>query len=43
LTGNEEDGWGDFADEWWGKFFVSLLGRIILSKSVHSYLSGFAN
>jgi hypothetical protein len=25
LTGNEEDGWGDFADEWWGKFFVSFL------------------
>ncbi|MFN6534947.1 MAG: helix-turn-helix domain-containing protein [Nostoc sp. EkiNYC01] len=25
LTGNEEDGWGDFVDEWWGKFFVSLL------------------
>jgi len=25
LTGNEEDGWGDFADEWWAKFFVSLL------------------
>jgi hypothetical protein len=25
LTGNEEDGWGDFADEWWEKFFVSLL------------------
>jgi hypothetical protein len=25
LTGNEEDGWGDFTDEWWGKFFVSLL------------------
>lgn len=27
LTGNEEDGWGDFADEWWGKFFVSLLAE----------------
>ncbi|MEH2056711.1 MAG: AAA family ATPase [Nostoc sp.] len=25
LTGNEEEGWGDFADEWWEKFFVSLL------------------
>ncbi|MBD1944223.1 helix-turn-helix domain-containing protein [Coleofasciculus sp. FACHB-712] len=25
LTGNEKDGWGDFADEWWEKFFVSLL------------------
>ncbi len=25
LTGNEDDGWGDFADEWWGKFFLSLL------------------
>ncbi|MFN6525576.1 AAA family ATPase [Nostoc sp. ChiSLP03a] len=25
LTGNEEEGWGDFTDEWWGKFFVSLL------------------
>ena len=27
LTGNEEDGWGDFADEWWGKFFVHLLAQ----------------
>ncbi len=27
LTGNEEDGWGDFADEWWGKFFVSFLAE----------------
>jgi nucleoside phosphorylase len=27
LTGNEENGWGDFADEWWGKFFVSLLSE----------------
>ena len=27
LTGNEEDGWGDFADEWWEKFFVSLLAE----------------
>ncbi|MEG4628354.1 ATP-binding protein [Microcoleus sp. AR_TQ3_B6] len=27
LTGNEEDGWGDFADEWWGKFFVSLFAE----------------
>jgi len=25
LTGNQEDGWGDFADEWWEKFFLSLL------------------
>ncbi len=25
LTGNEEEGWGDFADEWWEKFFLSLL------------------
>jgi len=25
LTGNEEDGWGDFADEWWEKLFLSLL------------------
>jgi AAA domain len=25
LTGNESDGWGDFADEWWQKFFLSLL------------------
>ena len=25
LTGNEEDGWGNFADEWWKKFFLSLL------------------
>jgi len=27
LTGNEEDGWGDFADRWWGRFFVSLLAE----------------
>lgn len=27
LTGNEDDGWGDFADEWWGKFFVSFLAE----------------
>ena len=27
LTGNEEDGWGDFADEWWDKFFVHLLAQ----------------
>jgi transcriptional regulator with XRE-family HTH domain len=25
LIGNVEDGWGDFADEWWKKFFLSLL------------------
>lgn len=25
LTGNVEDGWGDFDDSWWGKFFDSLL------------------
>jgi len=25
LTGNEEDGWGNFADEWWEKLFLSLL------------------
>jgi hypothetical protein len=27
LTGNEDDGWGDFKDEWWGKFFVSFLAE----------------
>ncbi|WP_041225977.1 ATP-binding protein [Crinalium epipsammum] len=27
LTGNEEDGWGDFADEWWGEFFISFLAE----------------
>jgi hypothetical protein len=27
LTGNKEEGWGDFADEWWGKFFVSFLAE----------------
>ena len=27
LTGNEEDGWGDFADEWWGNFFVTFLAE----------------
>jgi DNA-binding Xre family transcriptional regulator len=27
LTGNEDDGWGDFADEWWSKFFVSFLAE----------------
>lgn len=25
LTGNDEDGWGDFADDWWQKLFLSLL------------------
>jgi len=25
LTGNEEEGWGNFADEWWEKFFLSIL------------------
>lgn len=25
LTGNQEDGWGDFADEWWEKLFLNLL------------------
>ncbi|MBW4631473.1 MAG: AAA family ATPase [Iphinoe sp. HA4291-MV1] len=25
LTGNEEDGWGDFADPWWEKFFLNFL------------------
>jgi pimeloyl-ACP methyl ester carboxylesterase len=25
LTGNEEEGWGDFADEWWEKFFFQIL------------------
>jgi len=25
LTGNEAEGWGDFADEWWEKFFLHLL------------------
>ncbi|OQW92678.1 MAG: hypothetical protein BWK78_00960 [Thiotrichaceae bacterium IS1] len=25
LTGNEEEGWGDFADNWWEKFFLHLL------------------
>jgi DNA polymerase III delta prime subunit len=37
LTGNEEDGWGDFADELWKKFFLTLLsaescqGRFIVT------------
>ena len=25
LTGNQEDGWGDFSDKWWEKFFLNLL------------------
>ncbi|MFN6559368.1 MAG: NB-ARC domain-containing protein [Nostoc sp. ChiSLP01] len=25
LEGNEEDGWNDFIDEWWEKFFLSIL------------------
>lgn len=25
LIGNDEDGWSDFADEWWRKFFLSFL------------------
>jgi len=37
LKGNEEDGWSDFKDEWWRKFFERLLAvescqsRIILT------------
>ena len=37
LTGNQEEGWGDFVDEWWEKFFLSLLsaescqGRLIVT------------
>ena len=27
LTGNEENGWGDFTDEWWGKFFISFFAE----------------
>ncbi len=27
LTKNNEDEWGDFADEWWGKFFVSFFAE----------------
>ncbi|MBD1885846.1 ATP-binding protein [Microcoleus vaginatus] len=27
LTENNENNWGDFADEWWGKFFVSFLAE----------------
>lgn len=27
LTGNEDEGWGDFQDPWWGKFFVNLLAQ----------------
>lgn len=25
LTGNQAKGWGDFADEWWKKFFLTIL------------------
>jgi len=25
LTGNEAEGWGDFVDNWWEKFFLNLL------------------
>ena len=25
LTGNQAEGWGDFADEWWKKFFLTIL------------------
>ncbi|MEB3178142.1 MAG: AAA family ATPase [Nostocaceae cyanobacterium] len=25
LTENEVDGWGDFADEWWERFFLNIL------------------
>ncbi len=37
LKGNEEEGWSDFEDEWWVKFFQSLLSaefcqsRVILA------------
>lgn len=27
LSGDEEGGWGDFQDPWWGKFFVNLLAQ----------------
>ena len=27
LTKNNQDEWGDFTDEWWGKFFVSFLAE----------------
>lgn len=27
LTRNEEECWGDFADEWWEKFFLSILSE----------------
>jgi hypothetical protein len=27
LTGNEDEGWGDFQDPWWSKFFVNLLAQ----------------
>jgi hypothetical protein len=27
LTGSKETAWGDFIDNWWGKFFMSLLAE----------------
>lgn len=27
LTGNEDEGWGDFNDPWWNSFFVSFLAE----------------
>lgn len=32
LTGNEEEGWGNFADPWWERFFI----RIVSAESFRS-------
>lgn len=34
MEGNEQEGWNNFRDEWWGKFFESFLG----AESCHSQI-----
>jgi nucleoside phosphorylase len=34
LTGNEEDGWGNFTDQWWERFFLRLLSAESFSSRV---------
>ncbi len=34
LTGNENEGWGDFVDKWWGIFFRAVLSRESFSSRI---------
>jgi len=50
LTGNEEDGWGDFKDDWWQKFFKKVLclesfasGIIVTSQDLPTKLESEAS